>query len=250
MIKFFRHIRKSIIMENKSAKYFKYAIGEIVLVVIGILIALQINNWNETKKTKEKETHALNEIISDLDNNLGNLTTIKTRKINSINSTKNSLKIIIDVLENKKEYHDSLIVHFTAALGYPDPDIKTSGYESLTSIGMDLISDNKLRSEIGKYYTSQIPDVIRAYNELRDDFYHYILDYQRFLFVRTFHEEYKKDMMVPTDFEKLKNNNGFIESIKMFLGVYDAFDNKAIESIKSAKTLKQNIELTLEKKLM
>ncbi|MFT5762099.1 MAG: hypothetical protein ACI8WA_001223 [Polaribacter sp.] len=46
MIKFFRKIRQNLLMENKTGKYFKYAIGEIVLVVIGILIALQINNWN------------------------------------------------------------------------------------------------------------------------------------------------------------------------------------------------------------
>ena len=47
MIKFFRKIRQNLLSEGKSRKYFKYAIGEIVLVVIGILIALQINNWNE-----------------------------------------------------------------------------------------------------------------------------------------------------------------------------------------------------------
>ncbi len=47
MIKFFRNIRKTLLTEGKTSKYFKYAIGEIVLVVIGILIALQINNWNE-----------------------------------------------------------------------------------------------------------------------------------------------------------------------------------------------------------
>ena len=46
MIKFFRHIRKSLLMENKTSKYFKYAIGEIILVMIGILLALQVNNWN------------------------------------------------------------------------------------------------------------------------------------------------------------------------------------------------------------
>jgi len=47
MIKFFRKIRQNLLRENKTGKYFKYAIGEITLVVIGILIALQINNWNE-----------------------------------------------------------------------------------------------------------------------------------------------------------------------------------------------------------
>jgi len=49
MIKFFRHIRQNLLMENKTGKYFKYAIGEIILVVIGILIALSINNWNEER---------------------------------------------------------------------------------------------------------------------------------------------------------------------------------------------------------
>jgi hypothetical protein len=50
MIKFFRKIRQNLLLENKNGKYFKYAIGEIVLVVIGILIALQINNANEQSK--------------------------------------------------------------------------------------------------------------------------------------------------------------------------------------------------------
>lgn len=50
MIKFFRHIRQPLLSENKFSKYLLYAIGEIVLVVIGIPIALQINNWNEQRK--------------------------------------------------------------------------------------------------------------------------------------------------------------------------------------------------------
>ncbi|WP_282043658.1 DUF6090 family protein [Winogradskyella flava] len=66
MIKFFRHIRKSLIEKNQMGKYFKYAIGEILLVVIGILIALQINNWNENKKIENEITQT----ISDLENDL------------------------------------------------------------------------------------------------------------------------------------------------------------------------------------
>ena len=55
MIKFFRQIRQNLIMENKTSKYLKYAIGEIVLVVIGILIALQINNWNQDRLASLEE---------------------------------------------------------------------------------------------------------------------------------------------------------------------------------------------------
>ena len=66
MIKFFRRIRQNLIMENKTSKYFKYAIGEIVLVVIGILIALQINNWNENRKDKIKEHAYLTNLKKDI----------------------------------------------------------------------------------------------------------------------------------------------------------------------------------------
>lgn len=65
MINFFRHIRKSLLMENKTGKYFKYAIGEIFLVVIGILIALSINNWNHRRVNKQKEALLLNELHNE-----------------------------------------------------------------------------------------------------------------------------------------------------------------------------------------
>ena len=70
MIKAFRHIRKSLLMENKTSKYFKYAIGEIILVVIGILIALSINNWNEASKLKKTEFQLLTSLSNDLDNDI------------------------------------------------------------------------------------------------------------------------------------------------------------------------------------
>jgi len=68
MIKFFRHIRKSLLMENKTSKYFKYAIGEIVLVVIGILIALQINNWNQKRLERIEENTILTNLKDDFKN--------------------------------------------------------------------------------------------------------------------------------------------------------------------------------------
>jgi len=66
MIKFFRSIRKDLMEKNKTGKYLKYAIGEIVLVVIGILIALGINNWNENRKRNQAEKAVLNNIYENL----------------------------------------------------------------------------------------------------------------------------------------------------------------------------------------
>jgi len=73
MIKFFGRIRHKLLSENKVSKYILYAIGEIFLVVIGILIALQINNWNEERKAKSKTIIYVNKIINDLENDLRNL---------------------------------------------------------------------------------------------------------------------------------------------------------------------------------
>ena len=66
MIKFFRKIRQKLLVENRFNKYLLYAIGEIVLVVIGILIALQINNWNENRKNSIKINDALKALRYDL----------------------------------------------------------------------------------------------------------------------------------------------------------------------------------------
>lgn len=66
MFKFFRNIRQSLLMKDKITKYYKYAFGEIVLVVIGILIALSINNWNEARKNRIEQLILINNIIEDL----------------------------------------------------------------------------------------------------------------------------------------------------------------------------------------
>tara|TARA_R110002051_G_C8579655_1_gene477043 strand:- start:53 stop:796 length:744 start_codon:yes stop_codon:yes gene_type:complete len=70
MIKFFRKIRQNLLMENKTGKYFKYAIGEIILVVIGILIALQINNWNENQKLEKTTEDYYTQLLDDLNNDI------------------------------------------------------------------------------------------------------------------------------------------------------------------------------------
>jgi hypothetical protein len=66
MIKFFRKIRYDLMEKNKTGKYFKYAIGEIILVIIGILVALQINNWNEDRKAKTYEEQVYTQIYKDI----------------------------------------------------------------------------------------------------------------------------------------------------------------------------------------
>ncbi len=73
MIKLFRNIRKQLLAEGKTTRYIKYAIGEILLVVIGILIALQINTWNQNKENTKQENQILNQLLIEYTNNLNQL---------------------------------------------------------------------------------------------------------------------------------------------------------------------------------
>jgi hypothetical protein len=73
MLKFFRKIRQKLLQENRITRYLAYAIGEIFLVVIGILIALQINTWNENRKYRNQEADFYSDVISDLDKDLEKL---------------------------------------------------------------------------------------------------------------------------------------------------------------------------------
>lgn len=104
MIKFFRQIRQSLIMENKTSKYLKYAIGEIILVVIGILIALSLNNWNEKRKQEadfDKLIDALeNEIIEIIDE--ANYEIAWAREVQS-----NASKILLNEISRQELLEDS-----------------------------------------------------------------------------------------------------------------------------------------------
>jgi hypothetical protein len=65
MLKFFRNLRRSLLFDKKKGKYLKYAIGEVILVMVGILLALQVNNWNDRRNTNNKEIQILTRLDED-----------------------------------------------------------------------------------------------------------------------------------------------------------------------------------------
>lgn len=154
MIKFFRKIRYDLMKQNKMSKYFKYAIGEILLVVIGILIALQINNWNEKRKADSQETVLLEQLLSDFESNLEQL----NQKISMREDFKNSSKILLSYIDNPKlASTDSVNDHIGKTMPYAsfDPiiiDLAGSGE-------LKLISNNKIKQVVTRW-TSDIKDVI------------------------------------------------------------------------------------------
>jgi len=95
MLKLFRKIRQSLLADGKNAKYIKYAIGEIVLVVIGILIAFNINNWNEGRNQKLQEKQLLLNLQGEFNDNLQDLDSISIR----VDRVISSLEKVFDILE-------------------------------------------------------------------------------------------------------------------------------------------------------
>jgi len=164
MIKFFRHIRKDL-MENqtsakaaagaKTGKYLKYAIGEIILVVIGILIALSINNWNEERKSIRKGRDILIDIRENVKAN-----TIQFQK--DIDITKrviNSMDIIFQNITITKVYNDSLDKHFRRLTYWETSRWKSSGYKSIISQGVEIIQSKGLRESIIDLYEISYPEI-------------------------------------------------------------------------------------------
>ncbi|MCC8359848.1 DUF6090 family protein [Salinimicrobium sediminilitoris] len=102
MINFFRKIRRGLLSENKFSKYLLYAIEEIILVVIGILIALQINNWNENRKDTIQEKVVLKNLLENLDlarsqsvSLISNEDTLKKRLIRILGIGSDPTKIVL-----------------------------------------------------------------------------------------------------------------------------------------------------------
>lgn len=172
MIKFFRKIRQNMINENKSSKYLLYAIGEIVLVVIGILIALSINNWNDEKNAK-LETEAqlrsnLEEIYYDLKSDVIVLDAI----IYQLQGQKDASKYVLKVLESDDKYvNDSLKFfqnQFKASRSVTANRTKNT-WDDLNSSGQLLsLKEEILNKKLFEYYT-YYDSRIKNFNELPKD---------------------------------------------------------------------------------
>jgi len=163
MIKFFRKIRYDLMKKNKTGKYFKYAFGEIILVVIGILIALQINNWNENRKTRILELNILEEIQQALVQD----TIVINSNLKYLIDKNSKSRELISHIENKDPYIkklDTTMMQVYYHRGYKTFNI--SAFDLLKENGFGIIKNNDLRKQITKHYNSDMADIIGFFNRL------------------------------------------------------------------------------------
>ncbi|MCW5515470.1 DUF6090 family protein [Muriicola sp. Z0-33] len=167
MIKFFRRIRQRLLSENKFSKYLLYAVGEITLVMIGILLALQVNNWNEERKENITEQNLLHALHEDLLINIDRLNasiSLEQRSIKQAN-------YIVKHLDERKPYSPSLDIVFAQALYSPDIIISKSSYESIRSIGFDIIHTDALQRGIINLFDMEYAQLIAETVRLENQFW-------------------------------------------------------------------------------
>ena len=150
MIKFFRNLRQTLIMENKTSKYLKYAIGEIVLVVIGILIALQINNWNEDRKNKILENDFYCKLLEDFELDRQNINRLYSESDYKIETSK---KLLLE-LTHKNKSIAYLINNYIQALRTNAFSPSKVAILDITSSGkLSLIKNEELKQNLLRYYS-------------------------------------------------------------------------------------------------
>jgi hypothetical protein len=154
MIKFFRKIRYDLMNQNKTTKYFKYAIGEIVLVVIGILIALSINNWNQQRLNVKKEYRFLLEIQENLNEDIKNINDILTFNKAKLEAIDAAFNFMSQMGENPKLGKDfsSLLPIITNYSLFSSTKV---AFNNITSTGnIDILRSDELRKNISTYYSN------------------------------------------------------------------------------------------------
>ncbi|MAB47301.1 MAG: hypothetical protein CMC05_01605 [Flavobacteriaceae bacterium] len=241
MIKFFRHIRKNLINEGKTSKYLKYAIGEIILVVIGILIALQINNWNEKRINSNKEKAILADIHKEFVNNQKQLDSVVNGHQNVF---KNCRKIIqMFPIKSKPEQPalDSLSHYLFWSYGGVTFNPSQSSIDALTSTSsFNIISNEQLRNRLISW-----KDLVKDYQEEEQASRDYVLNQYDPYFSKHFDWNF--------NFNDPRNNFDVLQTLEFEFkvrGRYDLVDqilNTSGELQKLKESLEEIIMLTKPK---
>ena len=201
MIRFFRNLRLRVLSSNKFSKYLLYAIGEIALVVIGILIALQINSWNDSRKTEELEISLLKELkdnlrldIEDIKTNIG----YHERGIESA-------IIILYSFDNEIPYHDSLNKHYGKVPMIPRFLMTENAYNSMKNEGMRIIRNDSLRIAIINHYENALSFLM----DWNDAEWETQMQDHRSLYRRYFKSFNFWGDLVPVDYEELSKSREY-----------------------------------------
>jgi hypothetical protein len=220
---------------GKTGKYFKYAIGEIILVVIGILIALQINNWNENRKNRKYEQEILTLINKNLQNDSSALSI-------QLSYSKEATKLTSRLLEQVANgvYSDSINHWMGKIISFEIFKSQSSAFEILKSKGIDVISDKELQLELISYYDESLYNVYEAFEDVEESFKNDWVPILKEDFLDYRWREYAIPVNSKAFFEK-QPTISFIRLYKENRSSGEPYLEAALEKISKIRTLSKNI---------
>jgi len=237
MLRFFRTLRQRLLTENRFRKYLLYAVGEILLVVVGILIALQINNWSEYRKDRQVEKEILQDLIQNLELHSATL----KADIELLKSYNHSAAIAIAVLDKRLPFADSLATHFhRARVPKVELSLSQAGFEQYKNKGFDIILNAGIREEVINYFESSLPRWIKAYdpvNYLNEAFF----DYHVPLF------RYKDQTLTPVDMESLYTDRYFSGWLRAYMEGRNTLIQMEEELMEEIQRVLQHMKAETEK---
>lgn len=225
-------------LKHLKSDWFRYGF-ETLAVIVGILIAFALDNWNEERKLKKDEISMLKNFSESLKNDV-----VAFEYPLQINPrVSNSIEVIIESIEKDIPYHDTLKYNFRNTAYLWAADINESIFETLKSKGLSLISNEQLRQHIIDVYdagNTRYKFLIREYREM-------LLDASDNIYNTRFDEFWKKGEMVPLDFEKLKNDHEYLYFIKTLRNKHRIWMAQNLNNMHtSLSTLLDEIELEIE----
>lgn len=206
MFRLFRHARDAALANRKLLRFLRYSLGELFLVVAGILIALQIDDWNEDRKKVLRETRILIDIKADIQANIENLEEgirlLEKLRANTLN--------VIRHYEQRIGFNASVASSLEYFLGWWDPDFRQASFENLKSEGVNIISNHSLRKEIINLFDVEMDILdVSEVNRLNGLFENMLIPIQRRHFYRDHTSREETWPFRPTDYERMMRDPEF-----------------------------------------
>nr|WP_321244735.1 DUF6090 family protein [uncultured Psychroserpens sp.] len=239
MITLFRQFRQRLLSENKFSKYFIYASGEIILVVVGILIALSINNWNENSKLQAQELKLLKQLKSDLTENKKEI--IELRERISINSS--AMDTVVSKFKNK--IHDTRFdVYATLIHRKSYFNNANSGYQLIGNISSTIISNDSILKGVLQLYEKDFVNIGNRQNLMNSTIDNRVYPLTNKLFkIKPLSIKFNaldaaaSDVYTPLDFESLSNNHEYINTLLQLKRIFEERLNLSMQTNKRVEDM-------------
>jgi hypothetical protein len=248
MIKFFRKIRQKLLSENKFSKYLIYAIGEIILVVIGILIAIQLNDFNEERKERKKELSFLQKLKDDINLDIRDLTLRDSILAVYQSNQEKGLELLLEA----KSVKDILALDSLIKFRWQSFAVNRKTYdEMLNTSGIYIITNRDLLNDLSDHY-ALIETYQQNFREINEDSreYYKASNLDPFAFIKRHYREHSFDVTgIDTTWISNHNSPTYLALSRFYTHVIDGVTGNKRSYITEILTNSEEMVAEIEQEL-